>query len=187
MDKLSEAICFVTAAFEGMKRKCVKSPAVFHSLEAGCIAQTLTDDADTVIATILHDTVEDAGVTLDEIRARFGDRVAQLVKGETENKRETQDPHATWQVRKEEAIEILSQSKDIGLKILFLSDKLSNMRSLYQCKLKFGEALWQMFHQHDPKMHLWYYKTIAQKLPELADTVAYQEYIELIEKTFSEE
>ncbi len=137
MDKIHEAICLIATAFEGQTRKCESYPAVFHSLEAGYIAQTLTEDEDVVVATLLHDTVEDAGYTLTEIEARFGARVAQLVKGESENKRETENPVDTWQIRKQESIDIIKHTEDKGLKILFLADKLSNMRSLYRGKRKF--------------------------------------------------
>ncbi len=187
MDKLSEAINLVTVAFEGKTRKCENYPAVFHSLEAGYIAQTLTDDKDIIIATILHDTVEDAGYTFEEIENRFGKRVADLVRGESEDKREAQNPRDTWQVRKKESIEALKGSSDIGLKIMFMSDKLSNMRSMYRSKLKQGDSMWNAFNQKNPKEHYWYYSTIAEALSEFSDTLAYKEYITLIRKTFSEE
>ncbi len=187
MNLLSEAICFATSVFEGQKRKCENCPAIFHSIEAGYIANTLTDDEDIIVATVLHDTVEDAGVSLEELETRFGKRVAELVRGESENKRESEDPCATWQVRKQEAIDIIKNTDDIGLKILFLSDKLSNMRSLSRCKSKLGDELWGMFHQTDPQAHFWYYNAIAEAVSELSDTFAYQEYLSLIEKTFSEE
>ncbi len=184
MERLSEAIAFVAVAFEGQKRKCEDIPAVFHSLEAGCIAQTLTTDEDTVIATLLHDTVEDADVTLVEIAARFGPRVAELVRGETEDKRPTESPEATWQLRKQEAVETLRRTQDVSLKILFLSDKLSNMRSLARAHERQGDAMWEAFHQKDPAAHARYYRAIADALSELAETAAYREYTALIEKTF---
>ncbi len=187
MNKISEAILFVTAAFDGQYRKCENTPAVFHSLEAGNIAQSLSDDENIVIATLLHDTVEDAGVTLEEIEERFGSRVAQLVSGETEDKRLNKSPVDSWYERKQEAINRLRKSEDTGLKILFLSDKLSNIRSLYRSKQKFGAELWQMFHQTDPHAHCWYYNSIAKALEELKDTVSYKEYVDLIYRTFLEE
>ena len=100
MDKLSEAICFATAAFDGMRRKVDGHPAILHSLEAATITQTLTDEREAVIAAVLHDTVEDAGVKIGEILERFGDRVAELVLSETENKRVSRAPSETWRVRK---------------------------------------------------------------------------------------
>ena len=53
LDKLSEAICFATAAFDGMERKVDRHPAILHSLEAATITQTLTDEKEAVIAAVL--------------------------------------------------------------------------------------------------------------------------------------
>ncbi len=184
MDTLSEAICFATAAFDGMVRKVDKHPAVLHSLEAAAITQTVTDEPEAVVAAVLHDTVEDAGVKIGEIIERFGDRVAQLVLSETENKRVGRSPAETWRERKEESIAVLAQTDDMGVKALYLGDKLSNMRSLYRAHEQYGEALWQQFHQKDPAAHKWYYTAIADALSPLSHTAAYQEYILLINKTF---
>ena len=184
MDQLSEAVCFATAAFDGMKRKVDNQPAVLHSLEAATITQTLTDEKEAVIAAVLHDTVEDAGISIREITERFGDRVAQLVLSETENKRLGQDPSDTWRVRKEEAVATLRQSTDLGVKALYLGDKLSNMRSLYRSFLSYGNDLWANFNQKDPAAHKWYYTSIRDALSVFSDTVAYREYSDFIDKIF---
>ncbi len=186
MDKLSEAICFATSAFDGQTRKCERYPAILHSLEAATIAQTLTDEPEVIISAVLHDTVEDAGISIKEIEDKFGARVAFLVASETENKREMLPPENSWQVRKQESIDYLNKTEDLGVKVLYLSDKLSNIRSLYRSKQKFGNDLWGMFNQKDPKKHKWYYVSIANAIKELQDTNAYTEYVALIEKTFSE-
>lgn len=184
MDKLSEAICFAAKAFDGMERKADKYPAILHSLEAATITQTLTDEKEAVIAAVLHDTVEDAGVKIGEIISRFGERVADLVLSETENKRINQSPSDTWRERKKESIAVLNQTKDLGIKALYLGDKLSNMRSLSRSAEKYGDGLWQYFNQKNPEEHKWYYICIAEALSDLSDTAAYKEYILLINKVF---
>lgn len=186
MDKLSEAICFATAAFDGMERKVDKYPAILHSLEAATITQTLTDEREAVIAAVLHDTVEDAGVKIGEIMERFGDRVAELVLSETENKRIKQNPSDTWRERKEESVAVLKQTKDLGIRALYLGDKLSNMRSLNRSWEIYGNELWQQFNQKNPAEHKWYYTSIAEALADLSDTSAYKEYISLINKVFGD-
>ncbi len=184
MNKLSEAICFATAAFDGMERKVDKQPAILHSLEAATITQTVTDEREAVIAAVLHDTVEDAGVKIGEIIERFGDRVAELVLSETENKRVQRDPSDTWRERKEESIAVLRQTEDLGVRALYLGDKLSNMRSLSRSWELYGKELFLQFHQKDPKEHKWYYTAIAEALISLKDTQAYKEYISLIDRVF---
>ncbi len=184
MDKLSEAICFATQVFDGMFRKVDGQPAILHSLEAATITQTVTTEREAVIAAVLHDTVEDAGVKIGEIMLHFGDRVAELVLSETENKRVNKSPEETWKERKQESIAVLCQTQDEGVKALYLGDKLSNIRSLYRSVQKYGNELWQHFNQKDPSQHKWYYTAIAEALTSLSHTTAYQEYVALIEKTF---
>lgn len=184
MDKLSEAICFATSVFDGMARKVDKQPAILHSLEAATITQTVTDEKEAVIAAVLHDTVEDAGVKIGEIIERFGDRVAELVLSETENKRVNRHPSDTWRERKEESIAVLQQTNDLGIRALYLGDKLSNMRSLSRSYELYGNELWKQFNQKDPAEHKWYYTAIAESLRELSHTSAYKEYVSLINKVF---
>jgi len=184
LNKLSEAICFATAAFDGMERKVDKSPAILHSLEAATITQTLANEEEAVIAAVLHDTVEDAGVKISEIINRFGNRVAELVLSETENKRVKQNPSDTWRMRKEESVAVLRQTDDLGIKALFLGDKLSNMRSLYRSLQIYGNSLWTQFNQKNPAEHQWYYTSICEALEVFADTAAFKEYSCLIKKVF---
>jgi len=74
-----KAIAFATAAHEGQVRKYTGEPYVEHVIAvAELVAPHVPDDAAT-IAAILHDTVEDCDVTIDEIQAEFGDRVAEYV------------------------------------------------------------------------------------------------------------
>ena len=71
-ERLNEAICFATACHAGQVRKLANTPYILHPLEVASIIGTITNDEDTMIAGLLHDTVEDAGVTFDEIREKFG-------------------------------------------------------------------------------------------------------------------
>lgn len=184
MEKISEAICFATAAFDGMERKVDRCPAILHSLEAAAITQTVTDEKEAIIAAVLHDTVEDAGIKIGQILELFGQRVADLVLSETENKRVNRSPAETWMERKEESLAVLRATSDRGIKALYLGDKLSNIRSLCRSKEKYGDSFWQMFNQKDPEKHRWYYTEIADALSDLSDTLAYKEYVSLIKKTF---
>lgn len=184
MDKLSRAICFATEAFDGMRRKAENNAAIFHSLEAAAIVQSVYDDEDAVCAAVLHDTVEDAGKTLSEISEQFGDRVSFLVSSETEDKLPERNPSETWWLRKERTLATLKQSKDMGVHAMWLGDKLSNMRSLARLKERLGNDMWGAFNQKDPNAHYKYYQTIAEELVFFTDTVAYREYVALINKVF---
>ena len=185
MNIFDEAINFAVAAHNGMYRKEGETPYILHPMEAAVIAGTMTNEPEIIAAAILHDTVEDTAVTLKEIKDRFGNRIAHLVSSETENKREDFPPDLTWQIRKEESLEVLRNTDDIGVKILWLSDKLSNMRSFYRKYKKCGDALWQNFNQKDKNKQFWYYNTIADLLIDLKEYEAWKEYKWLINKVFN--
>ena len=69
-------------------------------------------------------------------------------------------------------------------KILWLSDKLSNLRSFFRLREKEGDAFWRYFHQKDPARQAWYYRAVAECTKELADTGAWREYEELVGRVF---
>lgn len=186
MELASEAIIFATKAHDGMRRKQSDVPYILHPVEAAAIVGSLTSDQEVIAAAALHDVVEDAGISLEEIEERFGSWVAELVAAETEDKREELPPESTWKLRKEEAIRVLKDTPHREVKILYLGDKLANLRSLYCLWKKEGDAMWEQFNQRDPAEQAWYYRTIADSVRELSDTLAWQEFNGLIQTIFAE-
>lgn len=184
MTLLENAILFAVKAHEGMLRKDKRTPYILHPLEAASICGTLTSDEQVLAASVLHDTVEDTAVTAEEILARFGERVAMLVASETEEPFSHLAPEASWQLRKESSLKALREARDPGVKILWLGDKLSNMRSFYRQWQAEGEAMWRHYHQKDPAAQAWYYRSIARALSDLQDSAAWQEYQHLVESIF---
>ena len=184
MERVSEAIAFAVKAHDGMRRKKSNAPYILHPMEAAVIVGTMTDDQDLIAAAALHDVVEDAGISIEEIEERFGKRVRKLVQSETENKRDHLPPSETWRIRKEESLEDLKNAEDIGVLMVWLGDKLANMRSLYQDWKVEGDAMWQRFNQKDPREQAWYYRTIVTLTQRLSDTSAWLEYKTLTELVF---
>lgn len=180
MNLLDEAIIFATSAHEGQKRKMTNTPYILHPLEVAAIIATITPDLETMAAGVLHDTIEDCDVDPRVIKAKFGARVSALVQSETEDKLSERPAAETWKERKEESLLMLEHTKNPDVKILWLADKLSNMRSFYREYMKKGDAIWQSLNQKDPKMHAWYYRTIAKYLSDFSDTDAYKEYTQLV-------
>ena len=181
---LDKALLFSMKAHEGQTRKADDKPYVLHTMEAAVIAGTLTKDENVIAAALLHDVVEDAKVTPAELVSEFGGRVAELVASETENKRDGTPPTQTWEIRKSESLEILRNTTDEGVKILWISDKLSNLRSMFAGVRREGDAFFDHFNQKDRKKHEWYYREIAKALDSLKDTEAYGEFMYLIDETF---
>lgn len=186
-DVLDRAIKFATDKHSGMTRKASQTPYILHPLEAAAITGTLTSDHEIIAAAVLHDVVEDAGVSLDELEALFGKRVADIVASESEDKKADRPPCDTWRLRKEEAIETLRNSDDMAVKMVFLGDKLANMRSFYRDHKNCEGNFWDRFNQKDPKQHHWYYRTIAECISDLKDFPAWQEYDRLIYEVFERE
>ena len=146
MELVSEAIAFAVKAHDGMRRKKSSVPYILHPMEAAVIVGTMTDDQNLIAAAVLHDVVEDAGITIEVIEERFGKRVRELVQSETENKRADLPPTETWRIRKEESLAVLKNTEDIGVLMVWLGDKLANMRSLYRDWKVEGDAMWQVLH-----------------------------------------
>ena len=83
-------------------------------------------------------------------------------------------------------MEVLKNTEDIGVLMVWLGDKLANMRSLYRDWKVEGDAMWQRFNQKDAKEQAWYYHTIVTLTRRLSDTSAWLEYKTLTELVFGE-
>ena len=184
MELVSEAIAFAVKAHDGMRRKKSDAPYILHPMEAAVIVGSICDDQSLIAAAALHDVVEDANITIDEIEERFGKRVRELVASETEDKRADLPPTDTWRIRKEESLAVLRNTDDIGVLIVWLGDKLANMRSIYRDFKVEGNAMWQRFNQKDVNEQAWYYRSIAELTRRLSETSAWIEYKTLTELVF---
>ncbi len=181
MNMLEEAIIYATVMHQGKVRKFGNRPFILHPLEVAQILSTMTDDVEIITAGILHDIVEDTDGTLEEIEKRYGKRVADLVSSESETDYPGEDRGATWKRRKEESLNVLRNSQDIGVKMLWVADKLANIRSLSGIYSEQGEKMWESLHQSDPEMQRWYYRSIAENAElSLNKTGAFKELIKHI-------
>ena len=180
---LDRAIIFAVHAHAGTERRGKGYPYIVHPMEAVEIVATMTSDQELLAAAVLHDTLEDTDVTLEQIRAEFGDRIASLVADESDVMPEGMTEEASWHQRKQAAIDRLSKaSRDA--KIVALGDKLSNIRDIARDYAEIGDALWSRFHAKDPKDHEWHYRGLAEALHELEGTFAYNEFENLVNHIF---
>ena len=180
---LDRAIIFAVKAHAGTERRGKGYPYIVHPLEAVEIVATMTADQELLAAAALHDTVEDTDVTVDQIRAEFGERIAALVASESDTFEEGVSEEASWHSRKRAAIERLARASH-DAKIVALGDKLSNMRAIARDYAVQGDALWNIFHAKDPKDHEWDLRGLADSLKELEDSFAYKEFVQLIDQVF---
>ena len=174
---IKEAVEFAVEAHKGAVRKGTRIPYIVHPLEAAVIVGSVTEDEELIAAAILHDVLEDTDASEEEVRGRFGDRVADLVV------KETDDKSRSWMERKSEKLRRVREgSRD--LKIVVLGDKLSNIRSMARDYLLVGEELWQRFNMKDREKQAWYYTSMIDLLKDLNETPEYQEYVRLCGKVF---
>ncbi len=132
---VARAYAFAAAAHRGQTR-AGGEPYIVHPV---AIAETLADlrlDTRTVMAGLLHDVVEDTGITLAEVRHEFGDEVANLVDGVTklshiELQVRPQDSRAEADSRAESLRKmVLAMAEDVRVVLMKLADRLHNMRTL---------------------------------------------------------
>lgn len=183
---LDRAIIFAVRAHAGTERRGKGFPYIVHPMEAVEIVATMTPDQELLAAAALHDTVEDTEVTVDQLRAEFGDRIADLVAAESDAFVEGVSDEDSWHARKQAAIDRLAKAPH-DAKMVALGDKLSNMRAIARDYAVQGDALWNLFHAKDPKDHEWHYRGLADSLRELQDTFAFREFESLINQVFSKE
>ena len=181
---LDRALVFAIRAHTNQERRGKGFPYIVHPLEAVSIVATMTSDQEMLAAAALHDTVEDTGVTVDQLREEFGNRVAHLVEEESDKFIEGMSEAESWHTRKQMAIDRLAAaSRDA--KVVALGDKLSNMRAIARDYAMQGDNLWNLFHVKERSEHEWHYRGLAASLSELKDTFAFQEFEQLIDQVFA--
>ena len=175
-----KAAKFAIDAHHNTERRGKGYPYIIHPMEAAAIVATMTNDQELLAAAILHDTVEDTDVTIEEIRERFGDRVAMLVQNETA----PLDDSLTWREKKAAQLKQLADAPHDS-KVVALGDKFSNMSGIALDYRQIGDEVWKRFHAPNGKPDVeWYYRSLAEALSELSDTQAYKEYLKLLEEVF---
>ena len=182
-DLVDKAIVFATEAHHGTERRGKGFPYIVHPLEAMAIVATMTNDAELLAATVLHDTIEDTDVTFEDISREFGPRIAHLVATETDVRYATDGTKLSWKERKQRDMNNLKASSR-EVKIIAMGDKLSNMRAIARDYKTMGDELWQIFRVKDKATHAWRYRGLRDALSDLKDTFAFQEFDRLIEETF---
>lgn len=157
--RFEQALVYAFQLHANQLRKGTEIPYMAHLL--GVTSLVLEDGGreDEAIAALLHDAVEDQGgmKTLDEIRRRFGDTVAEIVAGLTDA---FETPKPPWEQRK---IDYLTHLKGAGpmVRRVSLADKLYNARSILRNLRTLGPSTWQRFNG-GKQGSLWYYRALVE-------------------------
>lgn len=170
---LHDAICFAARAHHGQKRKGCDIDYIAHPCEVLQILTLYGAELPLLLAGVLHDTVEDTEVTMEDIRTRYGEQVAALVAYHTEDKSKT------WEERKTECISHAAAA-DPTQRLLIAADKLSNLRSMAADYGEVGEELWSRF-KADKQHQAWYYGELIAAMAQLqADPHTCELYWEMV-------
>jgi GTP pyrophosphokinase len=127
---LDRAYQVAEASHRGQKRKSGE-PYITHPLAVAMILAQLGAETTTLVAALLHDTVEDTAMTLDQVRAGFGEEVAYLVDGVT--KLEKVDFGAAAEAETFRKM-LLATGRDVRVMVIKLADRLHNMRTIRHMK-----------------------------------------------------
>lgn len=123
LNNLLHAASFAAQKHQGQKRKGdAGEPYINHPLEVANLLANIggIDDIDVLMAAVLHDTVEDCGVTADELRVLFGERVAAMVLEVTDDKSLDKAERKRLQI-------VHAPHLSPGAKLIKLADKISNI------------------------------------------------------------
>ncbi|WP_236652442.1 HD domain-containing protein, partial [Streptacidiphilus neutrinimicus] len=127
---LDRAYQVAEASHRGQKRKSGE-PYITHPLAVAMILAQLGAETTTLVAALLHDTVEDTAMTLDQVREGFGEEVAYLVDGVT--KLEKVDFGAAAEAETFRKM-LVATGRDVRVMVIKLADRLHNMRTIRHMK-----------------------------------------------------
>lgn len=159
--RFEKALAFAARAHRAVKqeRKGTDFPYIAHPIRVAEILDRFGCDEDVIVAGFLHDTIEDANVTEDEISTAFTPRIAALVAAVSE-----QDKSLPWKTRKQHTIEHLEGESDPQVLALAAADKLDNVRAITDTLRHLGpEKTWALFNAKQQEQH-WYYRRVVEIL-----------------------
>lgn len=184
-DRFDRALLYATHVHGGQVRKGTSTPYVAHLLAVAATVLEYGGDEDLAIAALLHDSVEDQGgkPRLEDIRNRFGERVAKVVQACSDTLADTGagERKPDWQKRKMDYIAHLRKADDDILRVS-LADKVHNARAILRDlrKAEIGVKIWSRFSQPKERT-LWYYRSLADSFRECLPGQLSDELHEIVE------
>ena len=135
LDVVQKAYAFAEAAHRGKRRRSGE-PYICHPVAVAMILAEMQLDQEALAAALLHDVIEDTDVTLEQLTAEFGERIARLVDGVTKLSRirwtTDEDQAIREKERQAESLRkmFLAMVDDVRVVLIKLADRLHNMRTL---------------------------------------------------------
>lgn len=145
---------YATAAHEGQVRKLTGEPYIVHPIAVEGIAQLATRHLAILQGAMLHDTVEDTAVTLEDLHRDFGSEVALNVWGVTKDSAIT-----NWRQRNEAWLCRFQHEAPEGSVVIGNADKIDNLGGTIEHYHMFGPVIWERF-TGTPDDYLWWYTSV---------------------------
>lgn len=158
MDLKERAKFFAIEAHRGQVRKNEPDkPMIIHPIGVGKLLEDFGYDDIIVAAGYLHDVVEDTQYTIDDLKSKFGEEVANLVMGASEP-----DKSLSWEERKMHTINV---TRDFPLrnKLVICADKINNLEDLMIKFQKCGKRDFSAFKRGEEQQK-WYYTGVYESL-----------------------
>ncbi len=184
LDRIRNAAVFAAQSHHGQLRKSGE-PYIIHPLEVAKILISYGMDESCIIASILHDVIEDTSVTKSELAERFSDEIADLVDGVTKLGRINYTSKEEQQVENLRKMP-LAMAKDIRVIMIKLADRLHNMRTLeYQTEDKKRSKAMETLEVYAPLAHRLGIQNLKSELEDIAlkyiDPIGYDEILNDLE------
>ena len=159
--RFCEAFLFAAEKHACQRRKKTDVPYISHLMSVAALVLEAGGGEDETIAGLLHDVVEDCGgrPVLEEVRQRFGERVANIVDGCTDA---YVIPKPPWKQRKLDYLDVLRRAGD-DVRLVSAADKLHNVRTILADFRRDGDSVWERFSGHREGT-LWYYRAVLDVL-----------------------
>ncbi len=183
-ERFDDALLFAARHHREQLRKGSQVPYMSHLMSVSALVLEHGGTEGQAIAALLHDAVEDApagqgGRVLTDIRARFGDAVADIVRACSDGLDADGNRSGTWRERKDAYIAGLA-TKSTDALLVTAADKTHNALCIAADVRRYGPEFWSVFNASRDDL-LWYYgsveQAVAERLPDTTMQVALQEAV----------
>ena len=171
-DRYDQALAYASAHHREQLRKGSRVPYLTHLMSVSALVLEHGGSEDQAIAGLLHDAVEDApagtgGAVLADIRERFGDAVADIVRACSDGLDADGNRSGTWAERKRPYVAQLGE-KPLDALLVTAADKTHNGLCIAADVRRYGQGFWSTFNASRDEL-LWYYtsveRAVAERLP----------------------
>jgi (p)ppGpp synthase/HD superfamily hydrolase len=154
-ERMERALRWAAECHDGQTRRSSGVPYFAHVAAVALVLARAGFDEDAVVAGLLHDLVEDSGASLDDVSARFGPAVAEIVGHCSEVKTDARGNKRPWLDRKRDHLAAMANAP-LAARAVMLADKLHNLISI-ELDIHERRDIWSQFHAERDRV-LWYYR-----------------------------